>query len=153
MIFRDPGLLQTIQKSTKNWCQEPSKLKHFFETLPKRPRSPPGALLEGIFGKKVKFWCPSWDQVGPMLGPKGDKKGAKKGTYVKTPLGLHFGTVLGSILVSFWARFWCRFGIFLTCFLFLSPLSLLCFACWEWLWSCAFLHEIKANSLALYRKF
>ena len=120
---------KTLQKSSKNQCQEPSKLKPFFETLPTRPRSPPGALLEGIFGKKVKFWCPSWAQVGLMLGPRSDKKVTKKGTYVKTPLGLHFGTVFGSILVSFWGRFLCCFGRFLKCFFFLFPLSLLCFAC------------------------
>ena len=69
-IFTPPAAPKTLQKSSKNRCQEPSKLKPFLDTLPRRPRSLPGALLEWIFGEKVKFWCPSWAQVGLPEGPK-----------------------------------------------------------------------------------
>ena len=90
-------------------------LRSFFDTLLKRLRSPPGALLEGIFEKNVKFWLPTWPQVGPKTGLKTDKKSTKNGTYVKIPLGPHFGAVLGSILGGFGVDFGVDFGVVLKC--------------------------------------
>ena len=95
-------------------------LRSFSHTLKKRPGRPPRGLLERIFGKKVKFWLPSWAQVGPKLGSKREKKRVKNSTYVKIPLGPHFGAILGSIFSGFGVDFGVHFGMFLKCFAFLE---------------------------------
>ena len=78
-------------------------------------RSPPGALLEAVLEKNMKFWLPTWPQVGSKTRSKTEKKSEKNGTYVKIPLEHNFGAVLESILDGFAIDFGVDFGVLLKC--------------------------------------